>query len=153
MYQISLGQIPWGNLFKNLIFNIFDQLLQFWLFLLFCSLQTTIFDLGGCYSGCLTLSLISYLQMYFNFLKYIFDLLMPFFNFAWKLEMKSPKKFFTNLNTLLTEKSPIYKTSIIWWHPKEPLTKRWLFREKESWRPLWFEMKLPNLLKTQKISL
>ena len=84
LYQISLDQIPWDNLFKNLIFNIFDQLLQFWLFLLFCSLQTTIFDLGGCYSGCLTLSLISYLQMYFNFLKYIFDLLRPFFNFAWK---------------------------------------------------------------------
>ena len=59
----------------------------------------------------------------------------------------------TNLDTYLPEKSPIYKTSIIWWHPKDPLTKRWLFREKESWRPLWFEMKLPNLLKTQKISL
>ena len=132
MYQISLDQIPWDNLFKNLIFNIFDQLLQFWLFLLFCSLQTTIFDLGGCYSGCLTLSLISYLQMYFNFLKYIFDLLMPFFNFAWKLRMKSQKNIFTNLNTLLTEKSPIYKTSIIWWHPKDPLIKRCLFREKES---------------------
>ena len=38
----------------------------------------------------------------------------------------------TNLDTYLPEKSPIYKTSIIWWHPKDPLIKRCLFREKES---------------------
>ena len=91
MYQISLGQIPWDNLFKNLIFYIFDQLLQFWLFLLFCSLQTTIFYLGGCYSCCLTLSLISLFQMYFKFLNDIFDLLMPFFNF--EIFVKFPLAF------------------------------------------------------------